>query len=83
MSTHLLQYHSKLTIATFNVRGLTAKTKWEALERDLSQHHVDIHVIQEMKISDHVNVFLPNEYQLITFPKVNGHQRGIGFLTSP
>ena len=82
MSTHLLQYHSKLTVATFNVRGLTAKTKREALERDLSRYHVDVCAIHKTKITDHVSEVLPNGYHLITFPQSNGHQRGISFLTS-
>ena len=60
MSIHLLQYHSKLTIATFNVRRLTAKTEREALERDLIRYHVDVCAVQEMKISDQVNEALPN-----------------------
>ena len=84
MSTRLLQYRSKLTIATFNVRGLTAKTSeklWKEISTD--SYHIDICVIQETKISNHVNEVLPNRYQLITYPQANGHQRGIGFLTSP
>ena len=39
-----------LTIATFNVRGLTKKYKQEQLARDITRYKIDISAIQESKV---------------------------------
>lgn len=66
-------------VATFNVRGLTAEYKKQALSRDLAARLVDICALQETKIQEDLDRPLPNNTRLICF-KPHTPARGNGFF---
>ena len=70
----------ELNIATFNVRGLTAKQKQKALVKDMKNYKIDICCTQETKIKDGIDKNIKN-YRLISLPTESKHY-GNGFIIS-
>ena len=67
-------------VGSLNVRGLTAKTKQEALTRDTQKYNVDVCCLQETKIQKN-GVYEINGSIIITFETKNKHY-GNGFIVS-
>ena len=53
--TRRLQKKYKLTVATFNVRGLTQEYKQVQLARDVNKYNIDIFSLQETNIKEVVD----------------------------
>ena len=70
-----------LKVASFNVRGLSAAYKKEALARDLRQHHIDVCCLQETKVREELDQRV-GDFRLITFTP-DQPQRGMGFMVGP
>ena len=71
----------KLSIATFNVRGLTQEYKQEQLSRDLTKYKIDIISIQETKIKEDMDRNI-GQNRLICFPTEANSSHGSGFMIS-
>ena len=67
-----------LTIASYNVRGLTDKLKKAQLSKDLKFYDVDVCCVQETKITEGIETNIRN-YRLIS-QKTNRMDYGNGFL---
>lgn len=68
-------------LATFNVRGLSAKYKQTALVRDLKAHSIDLCCLQETKMVHVIDTFVQN-FRIITFD-TDERARGLGFAVGP
>ena len=68
----------KISIATFNVRGINSNIKKHQLDQDLIKYKIDIICLQETKIREGVDINLQNS-RLITLPCENQYY-GSGFL---
>ena len=71
----------KLSIATFNVRGLTQEYKQEQLSRDLTKYKIDIISIQETKIKEDMDRNI-GQNRLICFSTGANSSHGSGFMIS-
>ena len=71
----------KLSVATFNVRGLTQKIKQQQLTRDVDRYKIDILSIQETKIRENVDKNI-NGHRLICFETGANVSHGNGFMVS-
>ena len=85
---HYLQYtlltkcfRRKFTVASLNVRGISARTKRDTLVHDLSSHEVDVCTLQETKISAGIDERL-NGYRILSLPSKCRHY-GLGFALCP
>jgi len=83
LSKDTFSYRQRITIGTFNVRGLSSNTKQLTLEKDLKKYDVDICGIQETKTQPLRDTILPEGWRLILFPQSSGRHRGIGLAVSP
>ena len=72
---------STLNIATFNVRGLSKRSKQQQLRWDMAQYGVDICAIQETKMKDGIEMNIDG-YELKCFESKQ-KAYGNGFLVSP
>ena len=72
---------SSLTIATFNVRGLTASTKRAQLAADMTSQGIAICCLQETKCPDGIDE-KHNGYRLLCLPSTSRHY-GLGFAIAP
>ena len=70
-----------LTLATFNVRGLTKPRKQHQLIRDVTRHRIDVCAIQETKVEQLSDTYL-NNHKVIFFETKSPHY-GNGFILSP
>ena len=71
-----------LSLATFNVRGLTKIEKRAELENDLKRYAIDIIAIQETNCKESAEVITDVGSKLIVAAQSNSHHRGVGFLIS-
>ena len=71
----------KLSVATFNVRGLTQELKQHQLARDVNRYKIDILSIQETKIRENVDKNI-NGLRLICFETGINISHGKGFMVS-
>ena len=71
----------KLSVATFNVRGLTQELKQHQLARDVNRYKIDILSIQETKIRENVDKNI-NGLRLICFETGTNISHGNGFMVS-
>ena len=67
-----------LTIASYNIRGLTDKLKKVQLTKDLKFYNVDVCCVQETKITEGIDINI-RDYRLIC-QKTNQKDYGNGFL---
>ena len=71
----------KLSIATFNVRGLTQEYKQEQLSRDITKYKLDVISIQETKIKEDTDINI-GQNRLICFSTGANTSHGNGFMIS-
>lgn len=72
---------NRLSIAKFNVRGLTKQNIQLQLTRDAERYGTDIICLQETKIKKGLDKNICDEYRLISLP-TNQRHYGNGFLVS-
>ena len=72
-----------LTLATFNVRGLSKSEKRERLGVDCVRYNVDIMALQETKTKNSVDMKLLTGHRLILFDQKKSYHYGLGFSISP
>ena len=70
-----------LTLATFNVRGLTKPHKQQDLIRDVTRYKINVCAIQETKVQQLPDTSLEN-HRVIFFETKSPHY-GNGFIVSP
>ena len=70
-----------VSLATFNVRGLSNELKQSYLDRDCTEYNFDIIAIQETKIKESFEQVFPcSGNKLYVFDQTSCRQRGIGFM---
>ena len=72
---------SSLTIATFNVRGLTDTTKRAQLAADMASRGIALCCLQETKRPEGFDE-MHNKYRLLCLPSTSRHY-GLGFVIAP
>ena len=63
---------SRISIATWNVQGLSAKEKKEQLGRDCNAYAIDLMCIQETKVPDYDEINLLSGNKLILMEQKTG-----------
>ena len=71
----------KLSVASFNVRGLTQEYKQEQLSRDITKYKIDVISLQETKIKEDVDINI-GQNRLICFSTGENSSHGNGFMIS-
>ena len=71
----------EFNIGSFNVRGLSEETKQKSLAKDMMKYNVDVCCMQEMKISNGIDINI-EKHRLISLPSECKHY-GNGFIVSP
>ena len=71
----------KLSVATFNVRGLTQEYKQLQLSKDMNKYNIDIMSIQETKIKEDMDINI-GQNRLICFATGANISHGNGFMIS-
>ena len=76
---------SRFSIATWNVRGLSAKEEKEQLGRDCSAYALDLVCVQETKVPeyDEINLSSGHNCKLILMQQKTAKYRGLGFVIEP
>ena len=74
---------SALSFATWNVRGLTSKSKGSSLAADCKQYNIDLVCLQEMKTTERDEMPLQGGYALTLMEQKAGRYYGMGFVVSP
>ena len=74
---------SRISIATWNVQGLSAKEKKEQLGRDCNAYAIDLMCIQETKVPDYDEINLLSGNKLILMKQKSAKHRGLGFVIGP
>ena len=74
-------FRRTFTVASLNVRGISARTKCDTLVHDLSSHEVDVCTLQETKISARIDE-RSNGYRILSLPRKCRHY-GLGFTLCP
>ena len=69
-----------LSLATFNVRGLSKELKQHQLGMDCMNYNIDIVAIQETKMTQFKEIILPTKNKLLIFEQSESRHGDLGFL---
>ena len=72
-----------LSLATWNVRGLTATEKRQQLGRDCAKYHLDLICLQETKVVVNDVIELASRQKLVLIQQQTAKYRGLGFVIAP
>ena len=74
---------SAVSFATWNVRGLTSKSKGSSLAADCKRYNIDLVCLQETKTTERDEMLLQGGYALTLVEQKAGRHYGMGFVVSP